>query len=239
MGDREQPDQQEAHGKAHDVLGEIIRSSATYHAATPVLRDEIAGALRRASPQSAPVRTTWRPWLQIGLGFAGGALATWLVFVLPIRADPAGDIGSEVVAAHARSLMAAHATDVAASDQHTVKPWLSARLDFSPPVPDLGGEGFPLIGGRLDYLAERSVAALVYQRHQHVINVFVWPVGAAAGATASNTARKGFNTLAWNEGGMQFWVISDLGAGELNAFAQRMRARVAEGGSASGGKNPV
>jgi anti-sigma factor RsiW len=209
-------------------LGELVRSGATYHAASSALRQQITGALRAQSTHTAPVWMAWRPWLSIGAGFACGAIATWLAFMLPVNTDPAERIENEVIAAHARSLMATHATDVASSDRHTVKPWLSARLDFSPPVPDLSGDGFPLTGGRLDYIAERPVAALLYQRHQHVINVFVWPARDTASANSRNASGKGFNTVAWNQGGMQYWVVTDLGAGELNAFTQLLRQRSME-----------
>jgi anti-sigma factor RsiW len=200
------------------------------HAASPALRRQIVESLRahdaRATP--APPTASWRPWLNIAVGFACGAVATWLLFMLPVNADPAERTENEVIAAHARSLMVAHATDVASSDQHTVKPWLSAHLDFSPPVPDLSGDGFPLTGGRLDYVSGRPVAALLYMRHQHVINVFVWPAPEAASASPRSASRKGFNTIAWQQGGMQYWVVTDLGNGELSAFTQLLRQRATE-----------
>jgi anti-sigma factor RsiW len=170
----------------------------------------------------------WRSWLGIGVGFACGALATWLALVLQADVNPVERIENEVIAAHSRSLMAAHATDVASSDRHTVKPWLSARLDFSPPVPDLSADGFPLAGGRLDYLAERPVAALLYQRHQHMINVFVWPAANTAIPSPRHASRKGFNTVAWTQDGMQYWIATDLGNGELAVFTQQFRQRIAE-----------
>jgi anti-sigma factor RsiW len=226
MSDRDNRNTRDIQDTERDsALGELVRSGATYHAASPALRQQITGALRAQSAQPAPAWMTWRTWLNIGVGFACGAIATWLAFMLPVNADPAERIENEVIAAHSRSLMATHATDVASSDQHTVKPWLSARLDFSPPVPDLSADGFPLTGGRLDYVAERPVAALVYQRHQHVINVFVWPATDTGSAISRNASRKGFNTVAWNQGGMQYWVVTDLGNGELNSFTQLLRQR--------------
>ena len=213
-------------------LGQIVRSGANYHTASPALRRRIAGALRADTARALPSLTAWRPWLGISVGFACGALATWFVLALPVDADPTARIENEVIAAHTRSLMVAHATDVASSDQHTVKPWLSARLNFSPPVPDLSTDGFPLAGGRLDYIADRPVAALLYQRHQHVINVFVWPVPNRIGRSTSDITRrasaKGFNTLSWKQAGMEYWVVTDLSVGELNAFAQRLQQRNAE-----------
>ena len=144
---------------------------------------------------------------------------------MPAVVDPALRIEGEVIAAHARSLMAAHATDIASSDQHAVKPWLSARLDFSPPVADLARDGFSLIGGRLDYLGERAVAALLYQRRQHVINVFVWPAEDMSASAARGASRRGFNFVEWKQRGMRYWMVSDLGAAELSSFAQLMQLR--------------
>ena len=112
--------------------------------------------------------------------------------------------------------------DVASSDQHTVKPWLSGKLDFSPPVTDLTGAGFPLVGGRVDYVDHRPVAALVYRHREHVINVFVWPDRSAAGRTAPthSASKRGYNVVHWTDAGLAFWAISDLNAPEMKTFAE-------------------
>jgi anti-sigma factor RsiW len=121
--------------------------------------------------------------------------------------------------------MVNHLTDVASSDQHTVKPWFNGRIDLSPPVTDLAAQGYPLVGGRLDYLNRRPVAALVYKRHQHVINLFVMP--AEGGVVPANAAASlnGYNLRHWREGALRFWAVSDLNAAELEEFERLVRTQ--------------
>ncbi len=118
--------------------------------------------------------------------------------------------------------MGAHLFDVRSTDQHTVKPWFLGKLDFSPPVDDLAPLGFPLIGGRLDYLAGRPVAALVYQRRQHTINVFVWPAADSSEAPTDTRALRGFQVRHWTRDGMTLWAVSDLNGTELDEFARAL-----------------
>jgi len=131
-----------------------------------------------------------------------------------------------VLSAHTRAVMMARATDVVSSDQHTVKPWLSSRLDFSPAVVDLSDDGYPLAGGRLDYVGGRTVAALVYQRNRHVIDVFVWPATNAGGAPGPQS-RNGLATVAWDQGGLRYWAVSDIAPAELASFGELLRKRTA------------
>ena len=142
------------------------------------------------------------------------------------RAICAADaIIEEVVNGHVRSLMASHLFDVQSTDQHTVKPWFLGKLDFSPPVVDLAPIGFPLVGGRLDYLAGRPAAALVYQRRQHTINLFVAPDRRGAGrAAAEERSIRGFHVRHWTHDGMSFWAVSDLNDGDLDAFVRTLQA---------------
>ncbi|MBV1795873.1 anti-sigma factor [Siccirubricoccus sp. G192] len=152
------------------------------------------------------------------------------------KGGAATELRREVVAGHVRSLLgASHLADVASSDRHTVKPWFAGRLDFSPPTPDLAEAGFPLAGGRLDYLDGRAVAALVYRRRGHVINVFVWPDAAAGTSTAprrmdaAGAARDtGHAVVHWTQDGMAFWAVSDLNAAELADFARLFGAAAQE-----------
>jgi len=198
-----------------------IRAEAEYFEAPPALVARLAAASRPARP--APRRmTTWRP-----LALAASAL---LAVVLAGGIGYFGSLGGsqdplvqDVVDGHVRSLQAEHLIDIASSDQHTVKPWFDGRLDAAPPVRDLTTEGFPLVGGRLDYLDGKSVAALVYRHRQHPINLFVAPIGASGAGPALATTRQGYNVRHWVAGDMSFWLVSDLDMNELKALEALLR----------------
>ncbi|MGD1089955.1 MAG: anti-sigma factor, partial [Verrucomicrobiota bacterium] len=130
----------------------------------------------------------------------------------------------EVVSSNIRSLMADHMLDVVSTDQHTVKPWFNGKLDFSPPVKDLAAQEFPLIGGRLDYIGGRSVAALIFHRNKHVINLFIWPVNEKDSKPAASASIQGYNVIHWSEAEMTFWAVSDLNEKELLEFVQDYEA---------------
>jgi anti-sigma factor RsiW len=154
-----------------------------------------------------------------GAGFSALALAASLIlFVSGLNQTPG--IDSQLVAAHVRSLLVSHLTDVASTDQHTVKPWFLGKLDFAPPVADLAQSGFPLTGGRLDYLGGRLVAALVYKRHGHVINLFVWPEGQMK---AVPETLDGYRVAGWSQDGFTYAAVSDLNPAELGEFQQAVR----------------
>ena len=193
-----------------DEAGDRIRREATYHAAPGHLRGRILASLPRE-----PAARRWKPWgFASGLAAAFAILAATGIYVLSPGADQR--LAEEIVGAHVRSLMVDHAFDVASSDSHTVKPWFAGKLDFSPPVVDLTAQGFALLGGRLDYIDRRPVAALVYRHRQHLINLFILP--AARDARPRTLERQGFHLAAWGQAGMTWWAVSDLNAQELSEF---------------------
>jgi anti-sigma factor RsiW len=150
----------------------------------------------------------------------GAACAAVLAFLLLTPAMPPG-LTDQIVAGHVRALQPGHLQDVASEDRHTVKPWFDGRLDFAPPVKDLAAARFPLTGGRLDYLDGRPVAALIYQRDKHIVNLFVWP---GIGDTPPETAeRQGYNIVHWSQAGMNFWAVSDVELSQLKEFATDWR----------------
>jgi anti-sigma factor RsiW len=163
-------------------------------------------------------------------GWAGAAAAALLLVAIMVRGvlpprPSTGEITTrEVVDDHLRSLTQNHLADVLSSNQHTVKPWFDGKLDFTPPVEDLAAQGFPLVGGRLDYLDNRPVAALVYQRRQHIINIFIAPAQHANDTPPETRVQAGYNIVDWTKSGMRYWAVSSLNAGELGKLAQLLGA---------------
>ena len=203
-------------------LKKTLKQDTLYFSAPEELRQRIKAELPSPSPaKTIPPRAAW-PWNWISITLSGAFAVCLALLLIVTQSRPSAEqqLAQEIVSSHVRSLMAGHATDVASTDQHTVKPWFNGKLDFSPPVRDLAAEGFPLIGGRLDYVAGRSVAALVFQRHQHLINLFVWRATDADSKPTSVPPRQGYNLIHWSHAEMVFWAVSDLNAKELMEFVQ-------------------
>lgn len=191
-----------------------MQGSAFYHRAPAHLESK----LRNLLPQNRGER---RPWFQRSVWAAGGAafaIAVLLVFFI-VTGPAAPSPSQELVESHIRSLMADHLMDVVSTDQHTVKPWFDGKLDFAPPVPDFAAEGYPLAGGRLDYLENRKVAVLIYHRALHIVNVYVWPAADNGTSAIGTKTIHGYNVVAWRKNGFEFRAVSDLNTAELRDLA--------------------
>jgi anti-sigma factor RsiW len=189
------------------------RVRARLDAATPALASGATGGIARFRLP--------RPSLAVGSSFgAGFAIAAMLLLIL-MPPGSREDLPGSVVADHVRALQPGHLLDVASSDHHTVRPWFDGRLDFAPPVKELKEIGYPLRGGRLDYLDGRPVAALVYAAGPHLIDLYVWP--AATASDESSGQRSGYNYVRWQQDGMQLWAVSDLARDELATFVRHWR----------------
>ena len=202
------------------VLRTVLAGASLNFDAPPKLATRVRASIRKQEKVfGMGVLPTWR-WFTIAApAFSVAILGLALVMVS--RAPAAGDLlNQEIVSAHVRSLMGSHLMDFPSSDQHTVKPSFTGRIDFSPEVKDLSSQGFVLLGGRLDYLDRRPAAALIYQRRKHIINLFIWPSEDGAGAGAVETSLRGYNLIGWNQTGMRHWAVSDLNLTELRSFSQ-------------------
>jgi anti-sigma factor RsiW len=209
------------------ALRKVTADRSLYFKAPPALTRRVRTAVRQASrAQASRVRRLWdssRLWLRMLAPAAAVALV--LLLGLPWLTHPSAEsrLAQEIVSAHVRSLLADHLTDVASTDQHTVKPWFTGKVTFSPPVADLANQGFPLLGGRLDVLEEQPVAALVYQRRKHFINLFIWPSARNVSTREKSLAQRGYNLVHWTEGGMGYWAVSNVSRADLQEFAHAVR----------------
>lgn len=206
--------------KNQQVLKASFTEASLYFRPPAHLQARVQASIREGSKANPAPRTI--PWRLFAFA-AALILAVVIVSMLariPSLSPQNGSLAQEVVASHVRSLMANHLSDVASSDKHTVKPWFDGKLDFSPPVDDYASDGFPLIGGRLDYLDNRPVAALVYGRLKHFINLFVWPSAGSSSQVASEETLQGYNVYHWSAAGMDYWAVSDLNLSDLQEFVR-------------------
>jgi anti-sigma factor RsiW len=209
-------------------LHAALQADAVRFAPPAGLARRVRFALRGAAQRQPPTRRfrLLAAAAALALLVAGGAWGVARLRTLPAEQEL---LAREVVGSHVRSLMAAHLFDIPSTNRHVVKPWFDGKLDFSPPVVDLAAHRFPLQGGRLDYVNGRAVAALVYHRRLHVINLLIWP--AAGGDTPPRAeTRQGYHLVSWAKGGMAFWAVSDLNSDELNNFVQLLQDRLPAAG---------
>jgi len=213
--------------RALTILRARIRAEVPRHVAPPALHDRVralAGAMRAATPPAPSPRPAGDRWRWLTGGVVAGCLSTvvaWTLGTTLLAAVETRDFANAAVAMHVDATLGNRLIDVASSDRHTVKPWLSARLDYAPPVRDLAEEGFPLVGGRLEHLDKQPLAALVYRYGQHTIDVFVRPQTASLGSLPSRVVR-GFNVARASGGGMEWCAVSDAEPAVLSAFVRRL-----------------
>jgi anti-sigma factor RsiW len=235
--------------KEHAALTGAIEAAASYHKAPSALRVRIQSSLRDGIPQStrgvaqvpdpqvtsrredkrtALFETPWT-WLALAAAVIFTLLLAWNLAPVSRRSGADQFLATQLVASHVRSLMVSHLTDVTSSDQHTVKPWFDGKLDFAPTVVNPANEGFPLVGGRLDYLDNRPVAALVYQRRKHFINVFIWPIEPGdASAPGTLITHDGYQLLHWADSDFTYWAVSDISDHELLALKELLLRQTAQ-----------
>jgi anti-sigma factor RsiW len=198
------------------ALREALASDDPAYRAPAHLRKNVRAALRREAKESGP-EISW-PWLLFATGMVCAVLFLAAALFQTTRATR-DILVDQVIGNHVRSLLATHLVDVSSSDQHTVKPWFDGKIDFAPSVLELSGDGFPLTGGRLDYLDGKTVVALVYQRNKHPINLFISPAPAKRDTAPKFTNRRGYSVFHWTQGEMDYWAVSDLNQTELRQFA--------------------
>jgi anti-sigma factor RsiW len=200
---------------------DAMNPASLRHAAPASLRGRIEGKLPMAQGAMASRRSVIK---NFAFGAGAGAIAASGLLVLTMRGSDDRRMLGDVVSAHLRAMQAQHLTDVVSSDQHTVKPWFNGKLDVAPPVADLTALGFTMLGGRLDYIDAKPVAALVYRRRAHIIDLFCAPSPGTVTRAASMASLQGFNVRRWTENGLDLWAVSDIAADELNEFGEKFEA---------------
>lgn len=206
-------------------MSALVKHNAVYFEAPPQLAKRLVAALPKAPPPKKPNRFWNLDW-ENSWGSKGAVMASLVAIVWSTSlflATPSAQqkLTGELIASHIRSLQVDHLSDVISTDQHTVKPWFKGMLDFSPPASDFSSSGFPLEGGRLDYINGRTVAVIIYHHDKHPINLYVWP-DSNKDSGLQNTDRNGYNLVHWAVNGMDYWLVSDLEARKLTSFAESL-----------------
>jgi anti-sigma factor RsiW len=221
--------------KPNSSLAEKLRDGSLYERAPSSLRAQVQARLREETNKKRPSPWSWS-WRAAGLPFIGGGIAgiglcslVFMTLLLMQRPSGPGALEQEIVASHVRALMSSRTVDVLSSDQHTVKPWFNGRIDYAPPVVDPQAQGFPLVGGRLDYVDHRPVAVMIYRYLKHPIDLYVFPDDHAKGAPLSTPlvtqSSDGYSLVEWRQDGMTYWAISDASPAYVKRFADAIRER--------------
>jgi len=194
---------------------------SAYFRAPDGLQESVLAAVQASDPipQNVVVRRAPRFWITTSLALAAGVLLGFFAGQIRVRDASEQTLLAALTDSHVRSLIGTHLTDVISSDQHTVRPWFEGKLDFAPPVEDLSGQGFPLVGGRIEYIDGRSVAALVYERRKHFINLFVWPAASGNDEVKEEKPQRGYNIVRWRAAGMNYSAVSEIAEDDLRKFA--------------------
>jgi len=206
----------------------MVARDATYYRAPDALRERIrasiaAGSFDAPAPSRVRAPRPWWGWMGGAAAVAAAAVLSWNVALMQVASREDESLAREVTGAHVRSLMlASHLNDVASTDQHTVKPWFEGKIDFAPRVEELSSCGFPLIGGRLDYVDGRAVAAMTYRRRLHVVNLFEWPARQSV-RDLQVMSLDGYSIARWSANGLQYWAVSDVADADIREFARCLR----------------
>ena len=228
------------------TLGSRLRDGSLYERAPTELRAQVRANLRAEAQGHARPRVSWLdawiPWrthgsvgrhLSAGLSFFGGGAAgaalcalAFAFVVMPMSAEHGDLLMRDIVSSHVRAMMSDRAIDVVSTDRHTVKPWFSDRLDYAPPVVDIAAQGFPLIGGRLDYVAQRPVAVMIYKYLKHSIDLYVFPDSHDVKASPQARTEAGYAIARWHQNGMTYCAITDASPAFLRDFEQAVQAEV-------------
>lgn len=202
-----------AEEREHSNLRILVQEGAKYFVAPDVLK-------QRIEVNTSVTGLNSIRWLAAAAAVILTLSGVLLWMIVSTRSHSTDLLAQEIVSSHIRSMMLDHLVDVPSSDQHTVKPWFNGKLDFAPDVKDFATQGFPLTGGRLDYIDNRTVAALVYQRRKHSINLFIWSTQGLNDQPAQHLSQAGYNIIHWTKSGTTYWAISDVNSIDLTEFVQ-------------------
>ena len=203
------------------ALQVAMKESLPYFPTPPGLARRVRSAVRVASQEDGTPRVRLGRLLAVAASMALIVATGWGLLRMRLAFSADAPVPQELVASHVRAqMLPSHRFDVASTDPHTVKPWFQGKLDYAPPVRDLADRGFPLVGGRLDYLHNRPVAALVYRRRKHPIDLFIWPSSPGSGPTTKILTIQGYHMIEWSQSGMTYWAVSDLNERELREFVR-------------------